>query len=167
MLPVTEMRAARRVKLLMDGDTIPRRMGKIKSARLASGTLRPSTGRARGHRRIPRWGDFHDFTSTLRRRSGNIRVPPSLEPNGGTPAPVPPPETVAEVVRTACRPGPADSGPISSVYPDAGMIGKLAPAYGLWTRHVRNLTLRRVEFIPTAPDPRPMIETMDTTKLCP
>ena len=53
------------------------------------------------------------------------------------------------------------------VYPDAAMIGKLAPAYGLWTRHVRNLTLERVEFIPTSPDPRPMIETMDTTQPCP
>lgn len=50
------------------------------------------------------------------------------------------------------------------VYPDAAMIGKLAPAYGLWTRHVRNLTLDRVSFIPTSPDPRPMIETLDTTE---
>ena len=53
------------------------------------------------------------------------------------------------------------------VYPDAAMIGRLAPAYGLWTRHVRNLTLERVEFIPTAPDARPMIETLDTTERCP
>jgi Glycosyl hydrolases family 28 len=53
------------------------------------------------------------------------------------------------------------------VYPDAAMIGKLAPAYGLWTRHVRNLTLERVEFVPTSPDPRPMIETLDTTEPCP
>jgi len=53
------------------------------------------------------------------------------------------------------------------VYPDAGMIGKLTPAYGLWTRHVRNLTLQRVSFAPTSPDPRPMIETLDTTELCP
>lgn len=53
------------------------------------------------------------------------------------------------------------------VYPDAAMIGKLAPAYGLWTRHARNLTLHRVSFVPTAPDRRPMIETFDTTDLCP
>ncbi|MHB8816895.1 MAG: glycoside hydrolase family 28 protein [Steroidobacteraceae bacterium] len=52
------------------------------------------------------------------------------------------------------------------VYPDAGMIGELAPAYGLWTRHVRNLTLERVAFVPTSPDSRPMIETLDTTQLC-
>lgn len=51
------------------------------------------------------------------------------------------------------------------IYPDAAMIGPLAPAYGLWTRHVRNLTLDRVDFIPTSPDPRPMIETLDTTRL--
>jgi len=50
------------------------------------------------------------------------------------------------------------------VYPDAAMIGKLAPAYGLWTRHVRNLTLERVTFVPASPDTRPMIETLDTTE---
>jgi hypothetical protein len=53
------------------------------------------------------------------------------------------------------------------VYPDAAMIGELAPAYGLWTRHVRNLTLERVRFVPTSSDPRPMIATLDTTELCP
>jgi hypothetical protein len=53
------------------------------------------------------------------------------------------------------------------VYPDAVMIGELAPAYGLWTRHVRNLTLEQVRFVPTSPDPRPMIETLDTTEPCP
>jgi len=52
------------------------------------------------------------------------------------------------------------------VYPDAAMIGKLAPAYGLWTRHVRNLTLERVGFVTMSPDARPMIETLDTTGLC-
>jgi len=53
------------------------------------------------------------------------------------------------------------------VYPDAAMIGELAPAYGLWARHVRNLTLERVRFVPTSSDPRPMIETLDTTEPCP
>ena len=52
------------------------------------------------------------------------------------------------------------------VYPDAAMIGGETPAYGLWTRHVRNLTLQRVAFVPTSPDPRPMIQTLDTTGLC-
>ena len=31
------------------------------------------------------------------------------------------------------------------------------PAYGLWTRHVRRLTLQRVRFTTTGPDPRPML----------
>lgn len=53
------------------------------------------------------------------------------------------------------------------VYPDAAMIGKLGPAYGLWARHLRNLTLERVAFEPISPDARPMIETLDTTGLCP
>lgn len=51
-------------------------------------------------------------------------------------------------------------------YPDAAMIGPVAPAYGLWTRHVRRLTLIRVVFIPTGPDPRPMIQTLDTSGVC-
>jgi hypothetical protein len=53
----------------------------------------------------------------------------------------------------------------AGVYPDAAMIGELAPAFGLWTRHVRNLSLERVAFTRTAPDTRPMIETQDTSEL--
>lgn len=53
------------------------------------------------------------------------------------------------------------------IYPDAAMIGKLAPAYGLWTRHVRRLTLERVAFVPASPDPRPAIQMDDTTQVCP
>ncbi|MGB6488303.1 MAG: hypothetical protein WBE91_15610 [Steroidobacteraceae bacterium] len=34
-------------------------------------------------------------------------------------------------------------------------------------RHVRNLTLDRVRVVATSSDPRPMIETLDTTELCP
>lgn len=49
------------------------------------------------------------------------------------------------------------------IYPDAIMIGRLAPAFGLWTRHVRNLTLEQVRFVATSADSRPMIETLDTT----
>lgn len=64
--------------------------------------------------------------------------------------------------------GPApDENKVSEfagVYPDAAMIGDLAPAYGLWARHVRNLSLERVAFTRTAPDTRPMIETQDTTE---
>jgi Glycosyl hydrolases family 28 len=58
-------------------------------------------------------------------------------------------------------------GDFQGLYPDPAMIGRLAPAYGLWTRHVRNLTLQRVAFVPAAPDPRPMIATLDTTEPCP
>lgn len=50
-----------------------------------------------------------------------------------------------------------------STYPDAQMIGPVGPAYGLWTRHLERLTLIRVAFVPTSPDPRPMIETLDTS----
>jgi hypothetical protein len=45
------------------------------------------------------------------------------------------------------------------------MIGERAPAYGLWTRHVRNRSLERVAFTRTAPDTRPMIGTQDTSEL--
>jgi hypothetical protein len=63
---------------------------------------------------------------------------------------------------------PAESAipELAGVYPDAAMVGNLAPAYGLWTRHVRNLTLESVAFVPTSADPRPMIETLDTTQVC-
>ena len=35
----------------------------------------------------------------------------------------------------------------------------LAPAYGLWARHVRRLTLINVDFVVDQPDPRPEILT--------
>jgi hypothetical protein len=49
-------------------------------------------------------------------------------------------------------------------YPDAHMIGPVAPAYGLWTRHLKGLTLIQATFVLGSPDPRPMIETVDTSK---
>ncbi|KQY11822.1 hypothetical protein ASD28_04110 [Massilia sp. Root133] len=42
-------------------------------------------------------------------------------------------------------------------YPDPHMFSPVMPAYGLWTRHVRRLTLQRVRFTTTGPDPRPML----------
>ena len=71
-------------------------------------------------------------------------------------------------VDAAQRPAPDEHAvsEFESVYPDAGMIGPLTPAYGLWTRHVRNLALERVAFVATSSDPRPMIATLDTTELC-
>jgi hypothetical protein len=53
-----------------------------------------------------------------------------------------------------------------SDYPDAHMIGPVAPAYGLWTRHLKGLTLIQAAFVPGSPDPRPMIDTLDTTMSC-
>jgi hypothetical protein len=44
-------------------------------------------------------------------------------------------------------------------YPDPHMFAPVMPAYGLWTRHVRGLTLHRVRFTATGPDPRPMLLT--------
>lgn len=43
------------------------------------------------------------------------------------------------------------------VYPDAHMIDTIgdAPAYALWTRHVRGLTLYNYQVIPEGDDPRP------------
>jgi hypothetical protein len=42
-------------------------------------------------------------------------------------------------------------------YPDPHMFSMVMPAYGLWTRHVRRLTLRRVRFAIDGPDRRPML----------
>ena len=42
-------------------------------------------------------------------------------------------------------------------YPDPHMFSTVMPAYGLWTRHVRRLTLQRVRFSVSGPDPRPML----------
>ncbi|BCA57531.1 hypothetical protein HMP06_0300 [Sphingomonas sp. HMP6] len=61
--------------------------------------------------------------------------------------------------------GSASEGPDESEidqmrkrYPDAQNL-KLAPAYGLWARHVRRLTLINVDFVVDQPDPRPKILT--------
>lgn len=51
-------------------------------------------------------------------------------------------------------------------YPDSPMLGTVAPAYGLWVRHLRNLTLIRVTFVPGLGDPRPMIKTQDASSVC-
>ncbi len=52
-------------------------------------------------------------------------------------------------------------------YPDPQMFGEAAPAYGLWTRHMRNLTLINVKFPVSGRDPRPMFGTgLDTSGVC-
>jgi hypothetical protein len=43
-------------------------------------------------------------------------------------------------------------------YPDSHMLGHVAPAYGLWTRHLSRLTLLRVRFVTGSQDPRPAIK---------
>ena len=57
-----------------------------------------------------------------------------------------------------------------NLYPDAEMLkdyGGLAPAYGLWARHIDNLTLIGFKVATTGRDPRPMIVAdMDTANLC-
>lgn len=42
-------------------------------------------------------------------------------------------------------------------YPDPHMFATVMPAYGLWLRHVRHVTLLRVQFTGGAGDPRPML----------
>jgi hypothetical protein len=58
-------------------------------------------------------------------------------------------------------------GEMRADYPDTKMLGHIAPAYGLWTRHVRGLTLAHVRFSPLAHDSRPEFDnTQDTAIGC-
>ena len=60
----------------------------------------------------------------------------------------------------------ADSiGELKGIYPDAHMIDDLgdSPAYALWARHIRNLTLVDYKVTPTNPDPRPEYIFSDVT----
>ena len=54
---------------------------------------------------------------------------------------------------------PQDIDEMYGVYPDAHMIDDMgdAPAYGLWTRHVKGLILSDYHVIPQGEDPRPEI----------
>jgi hypothetical protein len=45
------------------------------------------------------------------------------------------------------------------------MFAPVMPASGLWTRHVRGLTLQRVRFTTTGPDPRPTLLSGPDTDL--
>ena len=57
-----------------------------------------------------------------------------------------------------------------NLYPDAEMLkdyGGLAPAYGLWARHVEGLSLIDVTVTPDGPDPRPFVlADSDVVGLC-
>jgi polygalacturonase len=53
-----------------------------------------------------------------------------------------------------------------SAYPEYNMFGKTLPAYGLYARHVRGLTLQNVQLISLKPDARPatiFIDVHDVT----
>ncbi len=52
-------------------------------------------------------------------------------------------------------------------YPDPQMFGEAVPAYGLWARHLKTLTLVDVKFPINADDGRPMIKAdFDTSGVC-
>jgi hypothetical protein len=52
-------------------------------------------------------------------------------------------------------------------YPDPQMFGEAVPAYGLWARHLRTLTLIDVKFPVESGDPRPMFKTsFDAAEVC-
>jgi hypothetical protein len=52
----------------------------------------------------------------------------------------------------------AEDVPVSQdIYPDPHMYATVMPAYGLWTRHVRHLTLQRVRFLNAGKDARPAL----------
>lgn len=59
----------------------------------------------------------------------------------------------------------ADFDEMRGVYPDAHMIDDIgdAPAYGLWARHVRDLTLLDYEVQPDGHDPRPAYVLSDVS----
>ena len=75
-------------------------------------------------------------------------------------------ELTLERVRLAYRGGGAavDAAPPEKddAYPEPSMFGR-TPAWGLWTRHVRGLTLKDVALSTETPDARPRTLFEDTT----
>ena len=63
--------------------------------------------------------------------------------------------------KASCRPPQReeDFDDMRGVYPDAHMIDPVgdAPAYALWARHVRDLSLVGYSILPEEPDPRPAV----------
>jgi polygalacturonase len=55
-----------------------------------------------------------------------------------------------------------DPSDLADAYPEPSMFGR-TPAFGLWTRHVRGLTIRNVEMTTEAPDARPATAHQNTT----
>ncbi len=77
-------------------------------------------------------------------------------------------------IDTAATTGPApDQATIPemyNLYPDAEMLkdyGGMAPAYGLWARHIDGLTLVDFNVRTSRPDPRPMVvASVDALRVC-
>lgn len=69
-------------------------------------------------------------------------------------------------IKMAAATGPAikaEDVPVSQdIYPDPHMYATVMPAYGLWTRHVRDLSLLRVRFLNAGKDARPDITSSPT-----
>jgi hypothetical protein len=55
-----------------------------------------------------------------------------------------------------------DPDDLADAYPEPSMFGR-TPAYGLWTRHVRGLSLHNVETTTVTPDARPAVVHQNTT----
>lgn len=51
-------------------------------------------------------------------------------------------------------------------YPDANMFGEVSPAYGLWARHARRLSLIDFRVTPTGADARPRFSYSDVEDFC-
>ena len=71
-------------------------------------------------------------------------------------------------VSPADRPAPPEAAipERRDAYPDANMFGEVSPAYGLWARHARRVSLIDVRLAPTGPDPRPAYKTSDVEGFC-
>jgi hypothetical protein len=64
-------------------------------------------------------------------------------------------------------PGQDSIAEMRDTYPDAPMIKDVAPAYGLWARHIDGLTLTSVRFAVRGHDPRPMVlADLDARNVC-
>jgi hypothetical protein len=56
---------------------------------------------------------------------------------------------------------------MESAYPEFDMFGKTIPAYGIYARHVRGLTLQNVRMTPLKPDARPASVFVDVEEVTP
>jgi polygalacturonase len=54
-----------------------------------------------------------------------------------------------------------------AAYPEFNMFGKTMPAYGIYARHVRGITLQNVQITPVKPDARPATVFIDVEDVTP